>query len=154
MNTQKSISILNSLVEINNDRIQGYEKAITETTDNDLKELFEEFGQSSKKCWKELVEEIGNMDGEPVDDTTISGKFYRLWMDVKAAITNRDRKAILNSCEYGEDAALETYNSVLTNQIDFLTIEQHKMIYKQYVLLKADHNKLQELRDALVEDFN
>lgn len=154
MNTQKSISILNSLVEINNDRIQGYEKAITETTDNDLKVLFEEFTQSSKKCWIELVEEIRNMDGEPVDDTTISGKFYRLWIDVKAAITNRDRKAILNSCEYGEDAALETYNSVLTNQIDFLTIEQHKMIYKQYVLLKEDHNKLQELRDALVEDFN
>lgn len=75
-------------------------------------------------------------------------------MDVKPANTNRDRKAILNSCEYGEDDALEAYNSVLTNQIDFLTIEQHKMIYKQNVLLKEDHNNLQELRDTQVENYN
>lgn len=30
-------------------------------------------------------------------------------MDVKAALTGKDRKAILNSCEYGEDIAKDSY---------------------------------------------
>ena len=39
MNTQKTIETLNMLVEINNDRIDGYLKATEETNDLDLKSI-------------------------------------------------------------------------------------------------------------------
>ena len=42
MNTEKSIEILNSLIQINNDRIQGYETASKETEEVDLKSFKQE----------------------------------------------------------------------------------------------------------------
>lgn len=151
MNTKKSIAVLNKLVEINNDRLQGYNVAIDESEDAELQILFADFKEISDHCIAELSEQIAGLGGLSTDSSSSSGKLYRIWMDIKAAVTNNDRNAILSSCEYGEDVALETYNDVLTNDIDFLTIEQHKMIYKQYVSIKNNHDKLKVLRDLELE---
>jgi uncharacterized protein (TIGR02284 family) len=71
-------------------------------------------------------------------------------MDVKAALTGNDRKAILDSCEYGEDTAVNAYNEVLKNNLNDITTEQESMIRAQYHLIVADHNKVKSMRDALV----
>lgn len=65
------------------------------------------------------------------------------------SIKCKDRKAILNSCEYGEDKALETYNDALENDLDHLSAEHQTMINGQRSLLKADHDHVKALRDAL-----
>jgi len=46
---EHQISALNDLVKINNDRIAGYEKATDGTEDEDLKILFAEYIEQSKK---------------------------------------------------------------------------------------------------------
>lgn len=140
--------VLNSLIVINNDRIKGYETASKETEEPDLKKLFAQFISTSQKCKQELVREVNTLGGKEAEGTKGSGKFFRVWMDVKAALTDKDRKMILNSCEYGEDKALKTYNEALEN--DHLSAEQRIMINSQNTLLKADHNHIKELRDALV----
>jgi hypothetical protein len=65
MNKEKTIEALNTLVVINNDRIEGYQTAATETEQKDLKELFLLFQVTSQKCKKELVAEITNLGGTP-----------------------------------------------------------------------------------------
>ena len=151
MNTEKAIEVLNTLVEINNDRIEGYETAMKETEEGDLKSLFTTFKQTSLKCKVDLESEVQRMGGKPEEGTRTSGKFYRAWMDIKAALTGKDRKAILNSCEYGEDVAVATYDNVLKNDCEELTADQRNMVQEQYRLIKADHDKVRNLRDALVE---
>ena len=69
-------------------------------------------------------------------------------MDVKAAITGNDRKAILNSCEFGEDEAVNTYRKAMKESSEYLSSEQQTMINQQYSLIKADHDKIRSLRDA------
>lgn len=69
-------------------------------------------------------------------------------MDVKAAITGKDRKAILNSCEYGEDVAKDTYEKVLENDSEHLNSEQQTMVKAQHTLLKADHDKVNTMIEA------
>ena len=103
MDNEKSIDVLNTLIEINNDRIEGYETASKETDEEDLRTLFSQLMQTSESCKKELVNEVLELGGTPVEGTKTTGKFFRAWMDVKAALTNKDREAILNSCEHGED---------------------------------------------------
>jgi len=71
-------------------------------------------------------------------------------MDVKAAITGKDRKVILDSCEYGEDVAKGTYEKVLSDDLADVTGEQQTLIRTQHVVLKADHDTVKALRDALV----
>ena len=151
MNTEKSIEVLNTLIEINNDRIEGYETASKETTESDLKDLFSQFSQTSKKCKEELVKEVTKLGGKPTEGTKTSGKFYRVWMDVKASLTSKDRKKILESCEFGEDAAVDVYKKVLQDSTADISKEQDILINTQYASIKADHNKVKNLRDMALE---
>jgi hypothetical protein len=60
-------------------------------------------------------------------------------MDIKSAMTGSDRKAIINSCEYGEEAALDTYDDALAHTEDLS--EQLMMIKEQHSAIKASKNK-------------
>ncbi|MFV5692153.1 ferritin-like domain-containing protein [Flavobacterium sp. LT1R49] len=147
MDKEKSIDVLNTLIEINNDRIEGYETASEETEEQDLKTLFSQLMKTSQKCKMELVNEVRELGGKPVEGTRTTGKFFRVWMDVKAALTGKDRKAILSSCEFGEDVAVSTYTKILKNDIEDITPEQQDLLKAQYTLIKADHDKVKDLRD-------
>ena len=151
MDTEQTIEALNTLVVINNDRIEGYETASDETEEKDLQLLFAIFAQTSQKCKQELVSEITRLGGEPAEGTRATGKLYRVWMDVKAAVTGKDRKAILNSCEYGEDIAVGTYDQVLEDHNADLTVDELRMLTAQRALIKADHDQIKQMRDALAE---
>ncbi len=151
MEKEKTIEVLNTLITINNDRIQGYETASKETEEQDLKTLFAKFTATSQKCKEELITEVTKLGGKPEEGTMTSGKFFRVWMDVKAALTGKDRKAILNSCEYGEDMAVGTYYKALRNNLEDITAEQQTLLNAQHALIKADHDKIKSMRDALVE---
>lgn len=151
MKIEKAIDVLNSLITINNDRIEGYETASKETEEHDLKTLFAQFISTSKECKQELVREVNKLGGEEAEGTKVSGKFFRAWMDLKAALTGNDRKAILNSCEYGEEEALKTYEKALENDSEHLSADQQTMIIAQKSLLQADHHHVKALRNALVE---
>jgi uncharacterized protein (TIGR02284 family) len=150
METEKTIDALNELITINNDRIEGYQTAYEETEEQDLKTLFTGFIRNSQKCKTELEDAVNRLGGQVTEGTKTTGKFFRMWMDVKAALTGKDRKAILDSCEFGEDAAVDTYQHVLEDHAEQLTPEQQNLVRSQYSLIKADHDKIKSMRDSLV----
>lgn len=151
MDKEKSIDALNKLVEINNDRIEGYQKAAENTEERDLKSLFLKFEQTSNKCLGELKSEINKLGGEVTEGTTTSGKFFRTWMDVKSALSGKDRKAILGSCEYGEENADETYQDVLDDESVHLSPQQLSIVKTQHNLLRSDQSTIKSMQNALVE---
>ncbi|MCU0352710.1 MAG: PA2169 family four-helix-bundle protein [Cytophagales bacterium] len=112
---EKSISILNDVVEILNDRINGYERAMkdVEMEDVDLKAMFSNLIHESRNFRNEIAQEITAMGGSPDTGTTVSGQIHKAWMDLKAAFTGKDREAILSSCEFGDNAALDVYRDAL-----------------------------------------
>jgi uncharacterized protein (TIGR02284 family) len=150
MDNEKTIDVLNILIQINNDRFEGYDTAFRETEEQDLKTLFSQFMLTSQKCKQELVNEVTRYGGIPTESTRLTGKFYRVWMDVKATITGKDRKGILSSCEYGENVALETYQNVLNDEMQDLSFEQQTMINAQHALIKADHDKVKTMQEELL----
>lgn len=150
MNNETTIDVLNKLIVINNDRIEGYETAATETEEADLKDLFHRFIQTSQTCKTALVAEVHKLGGTPDEGTRVTGKFFRAWMDVKAFLTGKDRVSILNSCEFGENAAQDTYKSVANNQLQDLNAEQQRMLSTQQNLLKMDLETVVNLRNMLV----
>ncbi len=149
MENDKTIEVLNTLVQINNDRIEGYETASKETKEHDLETFFDDLTKTSKKNNQELAGEIIRLGGSATDGTKTTGKFFRVWMDVKAALTGKDRKAILNSCDYGEGWATDTYEKALKDDSEHLTTAQQAMIKAQHALLKADHDKVKSMQDTL-----
>jgi uncharacterized protein (TIGR02284 family) len=146
MQTQNSIEVLNTLITINNDRIEGYTTASGETEDQDLKNLFAQFVETSQKCKQELTTEVTRLGGDVEGGTFISGKFFRVWMDVKAALLSNDRNAIIDSCDTGEDVALDTYQRALSINLEDITDDQKMMITAQKALIQADYDILKAMR--------
>ncbi len=148
MENEKVTGLLNDLIRINHDRVVGYEKAIDELKDEDadLKTLFQRYIIESRQYAQELTTEVTRLGGDPADGTTNSGKVYRVWMDLKAAITGKDRKTILNNCEFGEDAAQKAYDTALNTDTD-LEPSLRDLIVRQKATLKAGHDEVKRLRD-------
>ena len=146
---EKTAEILNDLIEINNDRVRGYEKASkeTETRDADLRALFDEMATESRRYANELSQFVLQSGNDPAEGTTQRGKIYRVWMDVKATFTGHDRKSILASCEYGEDAAQRAYEDALSSDAD-LAPEVRQVIMEQKTNLRQSHDKIKRLRDT------
>lgn len=147
--TETLIARLNELVEINNDRIQGYERAIAENEDEELDYLFITMASHSKTNKGDLGREIGLLGGVPTESTKTSGKLFRLWMDVKAAMTGKNKGEILSSCEFGEQAALDTYDSVIADEERTLSAQLQTLIQAQRSEIQADQDRIKSLRAFL-----
>lgn len=142
------VEVLNDLIKINNDRIDGYERALNEVEDLDLdlKGIFQKMANESREYVQELSREVAALGGEVVTGTTNSGKIYRVWMDIKATFTGHDRTSVLESCEYGEDAAQEAYEDALATDAD-LPIDIRQVITDQKSSLLESHNLIKKYRD-------
>jgi len=146
--TNETIEILNDLIEINNDRVTGYEKAIKELKgeDADLKALFINYIGQSHKIKLALGTEIQALGGDIEQGTTTSGKIYRAWMDVKAAFTGHSTHTVLENAEFGEDAAQKAYQKALESED--LSANLKSIITAQKQELKKAHDEIKALRDA------
>lgn len=149
-NNEELIDVVNELVRINYDRVFGYETAIedVENVDVDLKAIFTKYAEQSRNNVNELQQTVRSLGGEAVTDSTVRGKLYRVWMDFKATLTGKDRQSILNSCEYGEDAAQRAYKEALQTQAH-LPDNVRLQIIDQQRTLKAAHDSIRDMRDVM-----
>lgn len=144
MQKGKTAAVLEDLVKINNDRVEGYEKAMKQTDDEDLKMFFSRMLDESRQYREELNRLLDGMGGERETDSTTAGKIYRTWMDVKVSFGGKDRHSILASCEFGEDAAQKSYRQALEQD---LPENIQDVIARQQSALKASHDRVRHLRD-------
>ena len=145
---EKTSAAITDLIVINNDRSEGYKTASQETKEADLKELFNTYSNQSNGFAGELRQFVAAGEDQPKrDETKTTGKLYRAWMDLKAAVTSNDRKAILSSCEFGEDTAKKHYKDALEHTED-IAPEALEIVRKQSLELQKAHDRIKALRDA------
>jgi len=150
-NNEKVIDVLNDLVQINNDRIKGYEKAIEDSQNEelDLDSMFNQMISQSEQNKSQLINEINSLGGKAdKGSTTNSGKLYRTWMDVKSAFQGHSEKSALELCEFGEDAAQKAYNDALST--DDLPSSTRQLLLAQKSKLKESHDIIKRQRDMQV----
>jgi uncharacterized protein (TIGR02284 family) len=142
------VDVLNDLIRINRDRIAGYEKAVENLEEGDavLRTLFYQLSDESQKIKEELASAVRSLGGEPAEDSTMSGKIYRAWMEVKDTFTGEDAKSALEACEYGEDAAQKAYAEAIEDSREFPANIQH-LIREQKDLLRLSHDLVRNKRD-------
>lgn len=148
ISNETTIDVLNDLVKVNNDRIEGYEKALKELPagDTDLRELFISMIDESHQYKLALVEEIQVAGGDADRGTTTSGKIYRAFMDVKAVFSGHDRMAIVKNCEAAEDAAQSAYITALQTESELPSFLKD-LVLTQQQSLKASHDKIKFLHE-------
>ncbi|GAB3895918.1 ferritin-like domain-containing protein [Spirosoma agri] len=140
---------LNDLVKINNDRIHGYEDAIKDNEDTSLNDLFRHMVIQSEQFRSQLAEHIVRIDGKGVadfDSTDLTSKLHRAWIDIKSAVTGKDRSTILSSVEFGENAAVEAYKDAIEK--DQIPAYIKEDLQKQLSELTAAYDKIKGLHTA------
>ncbi len=144
----QTVEVLNDLIRINNDRIVGYQRATEEARDIDvdLRTIFNRMAEESRQFAAELTQEVVKLGGEPATGTTASGKIYRVWMDVKATFSGKNRQAVLENCEFGEDAAQRAYESALSSDAE-MSADVRQLITNQKASLKTSHDVIKKYRD-------
>lgn len=145
---ENTADVLNDLIRINNDRVEGYGKAIdqSEKENTDLINAFEKMVTQSQDYIADLSALVTKYGGRVSTDTTTLGKIYRAWMDVQITFSADDRKNILSECEFGEDAAQKAYKMALDEKE--LTEEARSLISVQKNALKGSHDLIKKWRDS------
>jgi uncharacterized protein (TIGR02284 family) len=140
------VKTLNHLIVINNDRIDGYEKALAECKEKhpDLKELFNDMIEMSFENKKELEDAVEDAGGVIDTGTTTAGKIHRIWMDIDSAFTGFARHTLLANCETGEDASLKAYQEAIASNIPY---QLRDILEVQELRLKSAHDRIKYLRD-------
>lgn len=146
--SEKAMDVINDLIEINNDRVEGFEKAgrDLENEDNGLTTVFNKLANESRENAAELTELAQNNGIAPVEGTSTSGALHRAWLDVKAVFTGGDVEAILDECERGEDAIKTAYRTALDPENE-LNTELVDVIRRQQQGVVDGHDLIRSLRN-------
>ncbi len=149
-NTRTAIETLNDLILINNDRIAGFERALSELKDEDtdLKHTFINFIGDSHRFKMEIATEVAALGKDIETGTSTSGKIHRTWLDLKAAFSGHSKHSILEECEFGEDAIKKAYQTALDEE--GLPAYIREILSKQQVELNAAHDTVKALRDGVL----
>ncbi|MBE9586120.1 PA2169 family four-helix-bundle protein [Mucilaginibacter sp. JRF] len=147
---EKSVEILNDLIQINNDRINGFEHASKQLSadDQDLRNLFTLFAKDSRTNVQELIAAVALMGEKPDIGNTVTGTLHRTWLDVKATFTGHNRKSILQECERGEDAIKKAYRDALAENA--YPDDIAAVLADQQAKVNEGHDKIKALRDSAV----
>jgi uncharacterized protein (TIGR02284 family) len=136
---------LDELLYFVNDRIAGYERAVAESHDAELRGYYKQLVSQSQQFSTDLNTYLTQEGGERETSTTLKGKLYRAWMDAQAAVTGRSEKTILGANIFGEEWALKAYAETLADQT--LTGAVRKAVERQFALSQKTYERLKKLAE-------
>lgn len=145
MNQEKTISVLNDLLQITNDRIEGFSKVENKVWDtySVLKADYDGMVSNSQKMKADLIQLISERGGEPENSTTAAGAVHRAWIDVKNSFSGNKDQSTLENVVFGEGAAIKAYENALDS--GDLCSESSKTVLDQLHHLKSSYKKFENL---------
>jgi uncharacterized protein (TIGR02284 family) len=145
MDKDKTVSVLEDLIETCKDGQKGYQDAASHANRPDLKTYFNQQSLERAHFAGELEAELPRM-GEPDKKVTgsASAALHRAWIDTKVSLGAGD-KAILESVEAGEDRAKEAYQKAVTAD---LPENIAQVVRRQAASVQKAHDKVKGLRDT------
>jgi uncharacterized protein (TIGR02284 family) len=138
------ISVLNTLIATTIDSITGYEDSATNIDNERLREIFRRRANERQQVVQDLRSEVRRLGGEPEEGGTFLGKAHQRFEDLKAAVTGRDEKAIINEVERGEDYLKEKFETALSSQQ--LTGEARGVVERAYQSVRSGHDEISRLK--------
>jgi len=147
MNNERTVSVLNDLLNITNDRIQGFSKVEDKVWDtySPLKNDYDQMVNQSQVMKSELVDLIREKGGEPDDTGSTAGALHRTWIDVKNSFAGDKAESTLENVVYGENAAIDAYQNALDS--GDLCPQSAKIVSDQLHHLKSSYSKFNTLND-------
>jgi uncharacterized protein (TIGR02284 family) len=138
------ISTLNTLIATTIDSINGYEESAKNIDNERLREIFRQRADERQRIVEELRAEVRRLGGDPEEGGSFLGKTHQRFEDLKAAITGRDEKAIINEVERGEDYLKEKFEAALNS--GHLSGETRAVVERAYQSVRSGHDQISQLK--------
>ena len=145
MNDQ--ITTLNELIETTIDSVTGYEDSAQNVENERFREIFRQRASERQRVIEQLRNEVRRLGGDPEDSGTFLGKTHQRFLDLKAAITGRDEKAIINEVERGEDYLKEKFETALSS--GSLSGESRSVVEQCFQSVKSGHDQMSQLKHGI-----
>ena len=136
---------LDELLHFVNDRIAGYERAVAESHDAELRGYYKQLVSQSQQFATDLNTYLTQEGGERETSTTLKGKLYRKFMGAQAAITGGSEASTLAFNIHGEQWALKAYQEALADQT--LNGALRQAVERQYALSQKTYDRLKKLAE-------
>jgi uncharacterized protein (TIGR02284 family) len=140
-------TMLNTLTATLIDSVEGYRDAAENTESGRFQELFRQMANDRSTCVEDLRAEVRRLGGEAEDEQSTMGSLHQRWLDLKAAITGRDDKAIINEVERGEDYLKAKFETALKS--DDLAGESRAVVERAYQSVREGHDKVSALKHGM-----
>jgi len=143
----EAISTINTLIATTIDSINGYEDSAQNIDNQRFREIFRQRASERQGIVEQLRSEVRRLGGDPDDSGSFLGKAHQRFADLKAAVTGRDEKSIINEVERGEDYLKEKWQAAL--QSGDLRGESHDLIERCYQSIKSGHDQMSALKHGM-----
>jgi uncharacterized protein (TIGR02284 family) len=146
-NNSTEITTLNTLIATTIDSVTGYEDSAQNIDNERFREIFRQRADERQQVVEDLRAEVRRLGGDPEDSGSFMGKTHQRFEDLKAAITGRDEKSIINEVERGEDYIKGKYEAAL-NDGD-LSGECRAVVERAYQSVRAGHDQISQLKHGM-----
>jgi uncharacterized protein (TIGR02284 family) len=138
-------STLNELIRTCRDGENGFRTAAEALKqDPELARELQDYSGQRREFAAQLQNLVGWLDQDKEDSGSAAGVLHRAWINLRSAISSKDRYAILAECERGEDSAVETYRKAIESG---LPSEYEFVVQTQFDTVRTTHDRVKALRD-------
>ena len=138
---------LNTLIATLIDSVNGYEDAAANSEAGRFQQMFRERASERQRAVEDLRAEVRRLGGNPEDDGSFMGKTHQRFLDLKAAVTGRDDKAIIAEVERGEDYLKEKFETALNS--GHLSGESRAAVERAYQSVRSGHDQMSQLKHSM-----
>lgn len=146
MAENKTVDILQELIETCRDGENGFRESAEKLSDSQIKNFFIEQSGERARFARELEEQARQLGGDVKerDEGSMAAAAHRGWINLKASLGGGDG-AILGAAETGEDSAKETYEKALNNPD--LPANLQSIVRRQFESIRSAHDRVKMWRD-------
>ena len=147
MDNSKTIAALNDLLQITNDRIEGFQRVekIVIGSPHNLREVYDRAKTEAVKMRTELSSLVIGKGGDENNNTTLAGGLHRTWIDVKNSLLGDREESTLENVKFGEKAAIEAYENALES--GDLCSESNKVVQDQLMKLRTSFQQFSSMEE-------
>ena len=141
------IATLNTLITTLIDSVNGYEDSAKNVDNERFREIFRTRADERQRVVEDLRNEVRRLGGDPDEGGSFLGKAHQRFEDLKAAITGRDEKAIINEVERGEDYLKEKFEAALSGGT--LSGDTRAAVERAYQSVRSGHDQISQLKHGM-----
>lgn len=145
--TSHDIRTLNGLIATTIDSVDGYTEAAKDSENPRFTQMFTARAEERRTVATNLQGEVSRLGGNPEDDGTVLAGAHRMFLDLKAAVTDRDDKAIVNEVERGEDHIKAKFEAAM--QDGELSAATKSAIGAAWGSVKTGHDQMRDLKHSM-----